>query len=199
MSIHPMGAARAPQRKLVAGAAAAALLLAMPAAAQPAKPTPNAPPPAAADASAAFSDAMAYCANAIDDIQMAEGALLDLSWESEGIVDHGPYQRTVNASKIGDALGDLYYYAAVEQYVSVTLAYCTFEIEGQITGVDLTAGAEAFGLEGDVQVDGESQYGTWELFLDEEVFLVQAEAHSDYFFLQLNWVGNAPTAPVTGK
>lgn len=200
MSIHSKGAARAPQWKLVAGAAAAALLLAVPVAAQPAKPPPpSAPAAGPADASAAFGDAIAHCANAIDDIELAEATLLDLGWESEGIVDHGPYQQTVDASKLGDALGDLYYYAAVEQYLSVYLVYCTFEIEGEITGVDLAVGAEAFGLEGDVQVDGDAQYGTWELFLDEEVFLVQAEAYSDYFFLQLNWVGDVPTGPVTGK
>lgn len=179
------GIPRGHGRLLASGVATLSLLLAAPALAQ------KTPVGGSTTAGTAFNEGVAFCFDAVDGVDNAEAILSDLGWMIDDVAESGPYQIHIDASKFGDVLGDLYYYAINETYPGLSLTYCTFEIEGAISMAGLEAAAQEQGFEGEMTVIDDATYGTWAILLDDAAILIQVEAYPDYFYLQLNWVGEA--------
>jgi hypothetical protein len=174
--------AGAKSRRLQFGAAAAALssvVLATPSLAQKG-------PAAGPDV---IEEGYNFCIDAVAGLDYLRESLAAAGWTIEDDATYGPYQTYINASLIGDGTtASRYLYATLEQYPTIDLVYCTYEVEGAYAPPYFELLGD-YGLDGEYQMLEDGTYGVWEAGDDTGAQLWLLQAQVDYLYFQLDWIG----------
>ncbi len=144
-----------------------------------------------------FQEAFDLCFEASIDIDEAADNMEAAGWTVDDFYETGPFIVSLSASRQVNG-ADIYFFGTFETYATVGLMYCTYDIEGAAAPIDFATVGPDFGLEGDFVVNEGGTYGAWELLGDGEGYLITARQEGDYFFIQMNRIGELAGAPLTG-
>jgi hypothetical protein len=174
--------------------AAAALTAVVVLAAAPASGQAVKRPPQSANP---FAEGLELCLGVAEGAAAMEATLTGRGWNVDDRYGYGPYQETLSASRFTEA-SDFYLYASVEVYPTLQLVYCTYEVEGLTATVDFNGVASQFGMTGEVRVQEDGTFGTWELIGEDTVLFVLASVEEDYLYLQVNYIGGRTSTGAVG-
>jgi len=130
-----------------------------------------------------------FCLDAVVGLDFLWDSLVAAGWTIDEDANYGPYQTYINASLIGTGTtASRYLYATLEQYPTIDLVYCTYEVEGAYNAPNFGL-LSAYGLDGEYQTLTDGTYGVWEAGDEDGAQLWLLQAQSDYLYLQLDWIG----------
>ncbi len=130
-----------------------------------------------------------FCLDAVAGLDYLRQSLAAAGWTIEDDANYGPYQAYINASRVGDGTtAARYLYATLEQYPTIDLVYCTYEVEGAYSEPNFALLGD-YGLDGEYQTLEEGTYGVWELGDEAGAQLWLLRAQPDYLYFQLDWIG----------
>ncbi|MCW5718735.1 MAG: hypothetical protein KIS68_12975 [Bauldia sp.] len=193
MGVSMMYRTGAVSRRLRLGAAAAALLPVVLAS------TPTFAQKGPGGGQNVIDEGYNFCLDAVAGLDYLRESLTAAGWTIDDDADYGPYQTYINASLIGnEATAAKYLYATLEQYPTIDLVYCTFEVEGAYATPDFDL-LNDYGLDGEYQTLNDGTYGVWEIADDTGGQLWLLQAQQDYLYFQLDWIGPGyRDGPATG-
>ncbi len=182
MGVSMINSAGAVSRSFRLGVAAAALIPAVLATPTLAQKGPAAGPDV-------VDEGYNLCLDAVAGLDYLRESLAAAGWTIDEDANYGPYQTYINASLLGEgATTTRYLYATLEQYPTIDLVYCTYEVEGPYAAPDLEL-LGTYGLDGLYETLEDGTYGVWEIADDAGGQLWLLQAQEDYFYLQLDFIG----------
>lgn len=139
-------------------------------------------------------DMIDICGLLVEQGADAEDDLIDAGWTVDDVFQYGPYSREISASIVFSDDSDAYAFAVVESYPTAELGFCSLDIQGITSSIDLNIVSETYTADGSIAQDEFGDWhGSWESVEDDSIYLVLVhfEDANDYLLVQMNRISDA--------
>lgn len=142
-------------------------------------------------------DMIDTCGLIVDVGADAESDLIADGWSVDDVYQNGPYSLEISASKIFSDDSDAYAFGVIENYPTVDLGFCSLDIQGLASTVDLYDVTDTYAVDGAVSQDEYGYWhGSWEMNDGDSIYLllVHYEEENQYLLVQMNRIGGGTGA-----